>query len=743
MHDLLDGLNPAQREAVITTEGPVLLLAGAGSGKTRVLTHRIAHLVADLGVDPSAILAVTFTNKAAGEMRERVRRLLGPDAGLIWVSTFHSSCVRILRNNIEVTGRDPNFVIYDDKEQLDILKRVIVRLDLDPERYTPRAMSSVIDKLKNEGLTPGAAAKRAANDLDEEALAVYRLYQEELLRNNAMDFGDLLLETLLLFRKAPEVLEHYQQRLRYILVDEYQDTNHVQYLLVKALSARHSNLCVVGDDDQSIYSWRGADIRNILEFNRDYPDAAVIKLEQNYRSTKNILAAAQRVVEKNRKRTDKTLWTDNADGDMLELYTAEDDREEVAWVLRQIKRERDGGLALSKMAIMYRMNSLSRGFEEALLRAKVAYQMVGGMKFYDRKEIKDVLSLLRFMFNQRDMASLRRVIENFAQGIGKTTLEKIDDYARQHPQDLLSAAKEALDRRIIAGAAGPRLRKFVDMLEEARMEMGNYGIREFSAHLLRATGYVEALERENTEEARSRIENLGELLSSMGEFEEHNPDAPLAAYLDQVALVADVDQMRDEDMLTLMTLHSAKGLEYPVVFLVGMEEKVFPHSRSQGDPEQMEEERRLCYVGITRAEKRLYLSHAKRRRLWGDYEMFYPSQFLADIPPELLNHVQPPKPAWLNKPAETRGVDYEYDPEFSQPRSAPQPPRAAHPIIRRSQADTGKFKQGCKVSHPSFGIGLVVYAEGDADNPKLTVKFETGVKKIMARFVPLEIVENG
>ncbi len=742
METLLQDLNPEQRQGVTTVDGPVLLLAGAGSGKTRVLTYRIANLVLNHGVHPAEILAVTFTNKAAGEMRERLRKLLGPSAMDLWVSTFHSACVRILRNHIQAIGRDPQFVIYDDKEQLDVLKSVVAQLKLDAERYAPRAVASMIDKAKNEGLLPKEAARRGSMSMfHDKAAEVYEAYQAELERNNAMDFGDLLLQTLTLFREAPDVLGRYQQNIRYILVDEYQDTNRAQYLLVKHLAEQHQNVCVVGDDDQSIYSWRGADIRNIRDFHRDYPGAAVIKLEQNYRCTKNILTAAQRVVEKNPRPLPKELWTDNPPGEPITLYTAEDDRDEASWVLQHIQEEVRNGRSLRDLAIMYRMNSLSRVFEEALLRARIPYQIVGGMKFYDRKEIKDVLSLLRFLLNGRDTISFRRIIGAFARGIGKTSLDRIDAYQREHRIDLLIAAREAVSTGYIAGAAGPKVRAFANLLDTLRDEMVNLGIREFAALAIEKTGYKANLEHENTEEARTRLENLGELLSAMGEFEERNPDAGLPEYLDQVALVSDLDTVDDGEQLTLMTLHSAKGLEYPVVFLVGMEQKIFPHSRSQGDMEQLEEERRLCYVGITRAEKRLFMSHSKRRRLWGEFEMFHPSQFLADIPRELINHIQPEKPAWLNMPASGSGTGYgrsvEYDPEF-QPR-APQPP-AQKTVLRRPAKPEGKYKQGQKVRHPSFGEGLVVYVEGDADNPKLTVKFPVGVKKIMARFVPIEII---
>ncbi len=740
---MLSRLNPRQREAVLATDGPVLLLAGAGSGKTRVLTHRIAHIVHERLAHPSEILAVTFTNKAAGEMRERVHNLLGSGGEGLWVSTFHSACVKILRSHIHAIGRDPNFVIYDDKEQLDLLKTVITNLDLDTDRYQPRAVASLIDKAKNDGLFPEDVAGRTLSMFHEKASEVYRLYQEELARCNALDFGDLLLYTLRLFREAPDVLQMYQERLRYLLVDEYQDTNRIQYLIVKMLAGKHGNLCVVGDEDQSIYSWRGADIRNILDFNRDFPHAVTIKLEQNYRSTKNILSAAQNVVQKNRDRIEKTLWTENPPGDRLMLYTAEDDRDEVNWVVGKLREEQRHGHALRHMAIMYRMNSLSRVFEEALLRNRIPYQVIGGMKFYDRKEIKDLLSLLRFLVNERDIMSLRRVFGNFTQGIGKTSIERIEGCARERNVDLITASRVCVDEKIVGGAAANKIRQFLTVLDDARAEMANLGLREFATFLLKRTGYAEALETEATEEARSRLENLGSLLSSMGEFEERNPEAGLPQYLDQVALVSDLDDMREsEDKLTLMTLHSAKGLEYPVVFLVGMEEKIFPHSRSQGDPQQMEEERRLCYVGITRAEKRLYLSHSKRRRLWGDYEMFYPSQFLADIPQELVEHIQPAKPAWLERPPARRDVDYEYDPEFAAPSRPSQSVRSVvQPVLQQTEKTVGKFKQGSKVSHPTFGTGLVVYAEGTPDNPKLTVKFPSGVKKIMARYVPLELVD--
>jgi DNA helicase II / ATP-dependent DNA helicase PcrA len=487
MSTLLDTLNPEQRAAVEATEGPVCLLAGAGSGKTRVLTHRIAHLVHGAGVHPSEILAVTFTNKAAGEMRERVRRLLGPDGDDLWVSTFHSACVRILRSHAAEMGRDPNFVIYDDKEQLDLLKRVVTDLNLDAERYHPKAMASLIDKAKNDARRPDETARSGLTFFHEKFADVYRAYQEELRRNNAYDFGDLILETLRLFQEAPQVLQAYQQRLRHVLVDEYQDTNRAQYLLVRALTALHGNLCVVGDDDQSIYSWRGADIRNILDFNRDYPDATVIKLEQNYRSTKTILAAAHHVVRKNARRTDKELWTENEEGEPITLFVAEDDREEARFVLERIREELRNGRRLGELAVMYRMNSLSRIFEEALLKEKIPYQIIGGMKFYDRKEVKDLLNLLRFLINGRDSVSFRRVYENFARGVGKGSIDKIDALARSRTLDYLDAAVEAVDTKVVGGAATARVREFTHVLLKAREEMVDLGVRELAAYLLLKT----------------------------------------------------------------------------------------------------------------------------------------------------------------------------------------------------------------------------------------------------------------
>lgn len=742
MNDLLDQLNPQQRVAVTATEGPVLLLAGAGSGKTRVLTYRIAHLVLHHGADPSEILAVTFTNKAADEMRARLRTLLGSAANGLWVSTFHSACVRILRNDIQALGRNRNFVIYDDKEQLDLLHDVVKQLNLDADYYQPRALAATLDKIKNEGLAiDDVTARRLSSFYDpEQALRIVRRYQEDLLRNNALDFGDLLVQTIELFRKVPPILDTYRARIKYILVDEYQDTNRAQYLIVRALSSMYNNLCVVGDDDQSIYSWRGADIRNILDFHHDYPNATVIKLEQNYRSTQTILKAAQRVVEKNRRRTDKTLWTANPPGDPIILYTADDDHDEARWVIACVKDElRRGGHRLKDISVMYRINALSRVFEEALIREKIPYQIVGGMRFYDRKEIKDLLSLMRLLLNPHDGVSFRRSVKAFTRGIGEASLDKIEALARERQCDIVSAASEAAEVGVVVGAAGGKLRTWMQLLQEAREQVSNLGIRELADHLLLKTGYLEALRAEKSEEARSRVENIGQLLSSMQEFAEKTPDASLAAYLDQVALVSDADAVEEADRLTLMTLHAAKGLEFPVVFLVGMEQKIFPSSKSQGDAEQMEEERRLCYVGITRAEKRLYLSHAKRRRLWGEYDTHYPSQFLSDIPRELVKHIQPSRPAWLDVPAKSSPHVIEYEQGY-RPRSL----SGANPAGSASlaSAKVGQFHQGCRVSHPTFGLGLVVYAEGDDSNPKLTVKFErAGVKKIMARFVPLEIVE--
>jgi DNA helicase-2/ATP-dependent DNA helicase PcrA len=723
---ILEGLNSEQREAVRTTEGPLLVLAGAGSGKTRVLVHRIAYLVGACGIPADSILAVTFTNKAAGEMRERVQKLLGPEAGEIWVSTFHSTCVRILRRDIGHLGRSRGFSIYDDADSLGLIKQAIQRHSLDPKGVPPRGIRWRIDRWKNAGVLPAQAAN-AASDLDTETAAeLYATYQRLLADANALDFGDLLLETVALFQRHPAVLEYYRRRWQYVLVDEYQDTNRVQYDLVNQLAGQHRNLCVVGDPDQSIYAWRGADVRNILDFGRDFSDARVVKLERNYRSTEPILAGASAVVANNVARHPKRLWTDRAGGDPIRLYEAVDDRDEARFVVREIlARTREGGRARGDCAIFYRTNSQSRLFEEELLRADVPYAVVGGVRFYERAEIKDVLAYLRLLVNPGDELALRRVVNTPPRGIGRTTLERAEALSAQRGVSLreafgLAASSGELRR------AGSKVTAFLALLDELEREVHGLAPSEAIAKVLHRSGLVEQLERDPAPEAQGRLENLRELCVGAEDFDaegaaELGEDrSALERFLDRVALVSAVDQYdRRTDRVSLMTAHTAKGLEYPFVFLVGMEEGLFPHAASAHDDAGVEEERRLCYVGMTRAMERLTISFARERRRFGSRSVAVPSRFLEEIPRQHAEgRIGSGRAAGADS-GSGRRVDYAYS--------------------QVEASDATATVQGLRVRHPIFGAGTVIEVSGARGDEKLKIRFDrVGVKTVMVRFANLE-----
>ena len=637
--ELVKGMNPPQAEAVKYTDGPLLIMAGAGSGKTRVLTHRVAYLMASKQIAPWNILAITFTNKAAREMKDRIARLVGGVADDIWISTFHSMCVRILRRDIDRIRYDRNFSILDSSDQLTAIKQVLKELNLDPKKYEPRTLLGMISNHKNELRSPQDAAGLVGNNPYEKVISdVYTAYEKKLKQNNVLDFDDLIMKAIQLFQEAPDVLAFYQKKFQYIHVDEYQDTNRAQYTLVKLLAQAHENLCVVGDSDQSIYRWRGADIANILTFEKDYPSAHVILLEQNYRSTKRILEAANGVIQNNSSRKDKKLWTENVEGEKLLLHVASDDRDEAFFIINQMKELRQEGIDYGEMAVLYRTNAQSRGLEEMLLKSNIPYKMVGGTKFYERKEIKDVLAYLRLIANPDEDISFVRVVNEPKRGIGAATIDKLGDFADMQGVSLMDAIRD-IELSGIAPRTATKLADFRQMMMDLRQMADYLSISELVEEVLKKTGYEEMLKIEKTLEAESRLENLQEFLSVAQNFEKESDEQTLVAFLTDLTLVSDLDSLDEVDeshQVTLMTLHSAKGLEFPVVFLIGMEEGLFPHSRALNDEEEMEEERRLAYVGITRAEKRLYLTRAQSRMLYGRFQNNPESRFLHELPETLF-----------------------------------------------------------------------------------------------------------
>jgi DNA helicase-2/ATP-dependent DNA helicase PcrA len=728
---ILEGLNPEQRRAVETTEGPLLVLAGAGSGKTRVLTSRIAYLIAVCGIPAESILAVTFTNKAAGEMRDRVEKLLGPSSGGLWISTFHSMCVRILRRDIGALERSRGFVIYDDGDSLGISKQVLKRHGLDPRQYEPKKLRWRIDEWKNQGLLPAQAAAQAGDIDDEQTAELYASYQTLLFDANALDFGDLLLQTRELFRRAPQVLADYQRRWQYILVDEYQDTNRVQYDLVKQLTGTQENLCVVGDPDQSVYAWRGADIRNILDFERDYAKAKVIKLERNYRSTQPILSGATAVVENNAGRKKKSMFTEREGGELIRFFEADNEREEAAYAIGHILHgTRNEGRSLGDYAILYRTNSQSRCFEEELLKYDLPYVVVGGVRFYERAEIKDVLCYLRLLMNPEDAQALRRIVNKPARGIGKTTVERAEALAIEREVSL----REGLRLFAEEGAAkrtATKLREFLDLLASLQNVVGR-PVDEILSEILERSGYLKALTLEDNPDAEVRIDNLRELVSSAEDFHAVNADSQdeerseLELYLDQVALISDLDNYEHKPQsVSLMTAHSAKGLEYGLVFLVGMEEGIFPHASSSYDEQGLEEERRLCYVGMTRAMEQLFMTCARERRRFGTNNFQSPSRFLREVPEQLMEVQASPAAPRRPRRGGSRGRASDsghLDRSYSQ-----------------ESHDDG-IQVGMRVRHSVFGLGSIEAVMGEGLNQKLKIKFDrAGIKTVMVRYANLEL----
>ncbi|MEB4597139.1 DNA helicase PcrA [Bacillus amyloliquefaciens] len=732
-NQLLSGLNPVQQEAVKTTDGPLLLMAGAGSGKTRVLTHRIAYLMAEKHVAPWNILAITFTNKAAREMKERVESILGPGADEIWISTFHSMCVRILRRDIDRIGINRNFSILDTADQLSVIKGILKERNIDPKKFDPRSILGSISSAKNELIEPEEFAKTAGGYYDQVTSDVYTDYQKKLLKNQSLDFDDLIMTTIKLFERVPEVLEFYQRKFQFIHVDEYQDTNRAQYLLVKQLAARHENICVVGDSDQSIYRWRGADIANILSFEKDYPSANVILLEQNYRSTKRILQAANEVIKNNSNRKPKNLWTENDEGIKLSYYSGDNEFGEGQFVAGKIyELHSSGRRKLSDIAILYRTNAQSRVIEETLLKSGLNYNIVGGTKFYDRKEIKDILAYLRLVSNPDDDISFTRIVNVPKRGVGATSLEKIASYAAMNGMSMFQAVKQ-VDFIGVSAKAANALDGFGTMIENLTNMQDYLSITELTEEILEKTEYREMLKAEKSIEAQSRLENIDEFLSVTKNFEQKSEDKSLVAFLTDLALIADIDQLDQKeeesggkDAVTLMTLHAAKGLEFPVVFLMGMEEGVFPHSRSLMEEAEMEEERRLAYVGITRAEEELYLTNAKMRTLFGRTNMNPESRFIREIPGDLLENLNEKKTPRM------------------QPGRKVQPKRGpvSRPVsyANKTGGDSLSWAVGDKAGHKKWGTGTVVSVKGEGESTELDIAFPSpvGVKRLLAAFAPIE-----
>ena len=747
---IYDTLNEQQKEAVFHTEGPLLILAGAGSGKTRVLTHRIAYLIEERGVNPWNILAITFTNKAAGEMRERVDRLVGFGAESIWVSTFHSTCVRILRRYIDRIGFDTNFTIYDSDDQKSLMRDVCRVLDVDTKKYKERMFLSAISAAKDEMITPDEYELNAAGDFGKQKIAqVYREYERQLHANNALDFDDLLLKTVQLFQTQPDVLESYQERFLYIMVDEYQDTNTVQFKFVSLLAAKYQNLCVVGDDDQSIYKFRGANIRNILNFEQEFQNARVIKLEQNYRSTQNILNAANAVIQNNRGRKDKTLWTDNGDGEKVHLRQFDTAYDEAEFVADDIRKNIENGGTYQDYAILYRTNAQSRMFEEKFVACNIPYKIVGGVNFYARREIKDLLCYLKTIDNGRDDLAVRRIINVPKRGIGLTTITRIQESAAAREIGFYEAL---LGLNLIPGVAraASKLDSFVALIEYFKRRSDEVSITDLMNEIIEKTGYIENLEAEDKEDAQARIENIEELVSKIAAYEEQcaaeQVKPSLSQFLEEVALVADIDSLEENpDYVVLMTLHSAKGLEFPHVYLVGMEDGLFPSymTITSDNDEDLEEERRLCYVGITRAEQELTMTCARKRMTRGETHYNRMSRFLQEIPKELMENGSLPFDKEMQKEREQELIRQN---AYTQAKQAfRQKPFQNYGIQKGAKAfavskEKGlDYQVGDRVRHIKFGEGTVKgILEGGRDF-EVTVEFDTaGVKKMFATFAKLK-----
>ena len=772
-NELLKGLNDKQYEAVINTEGPNLVIAGAGSGKTKVLTHKIAYLIKEKDVLPWNILAITFTNKAANEMKERIAAIVGEEAKDIWMGTYHSICVRILRKFIDRIGFESSFIIFDTSDQRTLVKACLRELNIDDKLFTDRSVLTEISNAKNEMLEPEQYAARAGGDFRKEKISViYQLYQKRLKENNALDFDDIINYTIKILTENEDVLEYYANKFRYILADEYQDTNKSQFTLIKMLASVHGNITVVGDNDQGIYSFRGADISNILNFEKDFPGTKIIKLEQNYRCTGNILKAANAVIKNNEVKYKKELWTENEEGNLPKVYQAEDEYDEATFVVEQINRlKREEYFKYSDFAVLYRMNAQSRAIEDILRREDIPYKIVGGLKFYERKEIKDIISYLRLIQNPSDNLSLKRIINEPKRGIGKTSLENIEQIANVNEISMYEVIKYAdkfgLNRVFLNS------RDFINVMEELRSKKDELVISELIKQTLKKTGYTKALEDENTIEAENRIENLEEFLTVAMEFEEESADNGLSEFLEGITLSSDIDDMEEtDDSVTLMTLHSAKGLEFPVVFLVGMEDGIFPGSKSMFEPKDLEEERRLCYVGITRAKQYLFLTCSQKRTIFGSTSYNPVSRFLNEIPKELLdgyeeafenekeedNIFKDSKFSWTYGSQNASKIKtYKIDSGNNSQREPVAAKQKENNFVFRTaesflnsigkssnetNVDLSQYKAGIRVFHKKFGEGTINSVEPEGEDLKVDINFDkAGHKRLMARFANLQVIE--
>ena len=760
MPEILNGLNDKQYEAVVNTEGPVLVIAGAGSGKTKVLTHKIAYLIQEKNILPWNILAITFTNKAANEMKERIAGLVGETAKDIWMGTFHSICVRILRKHIDQIGY-----------QKSLIKKCLKELQIDDKQFSEKAVQAEISNAKNDMLEPGEYAFKVHGDFRREKIAtVYELYQKRLKENNAIDFDDIINFTIKIFNEKPEIANYYSSKFRYVLVDEYQDTNKSQFTLVKMLAEVNQNITVVGDNDQGIYSFRGADISNILNFEKDFKNTKIIKLEQNYRCTGNILKAANAIIKNNETKYEKKLWTQNGEGSLPRVYSADNEYDEASFIVEQISRlKREENYKYSDFAVLYRMNTQSRAIEDILRREAIPYKMVGGLKFYERKEIKDIISYLRLAQNPSDNLSLTRVINEPKRGIGKTSLDQVEQMANHHETSMFEVIKDAnlygLNRVYL------KSREFVDLIEDARAKKDTMSVSEFIQYMLKKSGYIKALEDEKTIEAENRLENLEEFLTVAMEFEKEEAENTLQDFLEGMTL--DIDNVEEaEDSVTLMTLHSAKGLEFPVVFLVGMEEGIFPGFRSIGEPEAIEEERRLCYVGVTRARENLFLTCSKMRTVFGSTSCNAPSRFLEEIPKELLDGYEDSFGTGIKKQKEEREYAWTYGngsgagagkiKSYNINDVASKTVAAASSVFGKASSfgrtaesflsglgkssasesvDLSKYSTGVRVFHKKFGEGVITKTEPEGEDLKVDISFDkVGHKRLMAKFAKLEII---
>lgn len=772
MQDILKGLNDKQYEAVINTEGPCLVIAGAGSGKTKVLTHKIAYLIGEKQVKPWNILAITFTNKAANEMKERIGNLVGDVAADIWMGTFHSICVRILRRFIDRIGFDSSFIIFDTSDQRTLVKACIKSIGLDDKMFTDRSVLSEISNAKNEMLEPDQYTVRANGDFRKEKIAlVYEMYQKRLKENNAIDFDDIINYTIKILMQNPDIFEYYSDKFHYVLVDEYQDTNKAQFTLVTMLASKNGNITVVGDNDQGIYSFRGADISNILNFERDFPGTKIIKLEQNYRCTGNILKAANAVIKNNEVTYKKELWTENEVGNLPAVYSAKNEYDEGTYIAQQIEHlRREEYYKYSDFAILYRMNTQSRAIEEILRRESIPYKIIGGLKFYERKEIKDIISYLRLIQNPSDNLSLKRIINEPKRGIGKTSLDKIEELSINSGVPMYEIIKNAEQyglNRVFLNS-----REFVNAIEELRAKKDDIKISDLIKETLKKSGYTQALENENTIEAENRIENLDEFLTVAIEFEDESADNKLSDFLEGITLSSDIDNMEEaEETVTLMTLHSAKGLEFPVVFLVGMEEGIFPGYKSIGEPKELEEERRLCYVGITRAKEHLFLTCSKQRTIFGSTSCNQVSRFLREIPSDLLdgyddalgkkqesnsNIFGDSKYSWTYGSKDNGNIKtYKIDKNEPKVAAASSSTNSNGFMFRTAESflnnltkkssganvDLSKYKEGVRIYHKKFGEGVISNVEPEGDDLKVDIQFDkVGHKRLMAKFANLEII---